>query len=137
MNEEQIRITLDILFWAIMVIGAAMLWRSKRVKKTKALLLETEGKQSAEFKIGPTKGFLAEDVLYFIPGNNNLLRKVEWKQAEHVSSYRMNGLCYVKFYSSDGKQVGGISGTLEFTRQNQVEEFYQYVREHAGWIEIR
>lgn len=137
-DNYELMVIMQILVIVVPIMAVAFFLRSRRVKATKERLSQTEGKHTAEFKIGPSRGFVAEDILYFYPGsNNNLLRKVEWKQAEHVSSYRMNMTCYVKFYNRDGKQVGGTSGTLIFSNKPQVEEFYEFVRQYAGWIEIR
>lgn len=123
-----------ILIFAVMVF--AFIWNSRKAKESKAIMAETDGKHSAEFKIGSEKGFIAEDVLYFSHGISKALNKVELKEAVSASAYRTNGVCYVKFYNEKNKQVGKTAGTLQFSKSSYVQEFYDFIRQNAAWIEI-
>lgn len=123
-----------ILVFAVMIF--AIIWSSRKAKESKAVMAETDGRHSAEFKIGSEKGFIADDVLYFSHGISKILNKVELKEAVSVSAYRSNGVCYVKFYNEKKKQVGKTAGTLQFSKRGYVQEFYDFIRQNAAWIEI-
>jgi len=133
-----------LLIITVIVFAIVLVIRYFRTKKETEILTKTDGKHTAEFKINVIKGFVANDVLYFQVMFKNIIHEIEWKQAEYISAginrFHANGIhmegYYVKFYDKAGKQVGGIGGTLEFSKRKYVEEFFDFVRQNAEWIEI-
>lgn len=123
-----------ILVIMIVLIALSMTLRTKNVNNTREILAATEGKHSADFKTGPVKGFIAENKLYFQIRNQINIHVVDLKAAKTVGCYRMKGTYWVNFSDENKKKVGD---SIEFSMtMKSVNEFYDFIRANADWIEV-